>query len=558
MKFTWTYIWYISVIFWLTITWVSAANANYGTNLEAANFLAQKNVIVDYSNNVDFYNLENKITRREMLKVMMNISGVDVPQSCVWKFEDLRANDYWCKYAEKALSLWYIAENENFRPDDFISEAESLKMIMQAKNIERNESTNWQYGYSTKALEVGIIDENINYSDSKALRGWIFQTAARTYNAYWIAKAQDRAHIITESGQCYILDKNWKNLYLSDETQNYSIEYRNENANASADINTESLLGTWTRTSYPYGTLEFTENQLKNNEWEWLLEPATFEDYSISVDCTPEITTQDISNKNDIISALSDYSQFSILAEALWVAGDIELLKWTGSFTLFAPSNDAFRDLPEGELERLLQVENKDELTTILTNHFVAGKYTADTLSQWLILTNVLDNQIQISKVGVNTFLNTNAELNVLDVEYSNGILQEINTVLFPEIDSKDSYTYELWDITAYSEKNWNIEQETGRSLENIYIRSNNLSQTFFIDEDLAFYPMADDFYSIYEMPEDTIYAFNTYYSWSWYYYYVVISWNTLQVFRALKEERYTQNQSSQWYDYSLFKEFQL
>ena len=47
-------------------------------NIQSANFIAGKWIINDNSTNIAAYNLGDHITRREMLKVMMNLSGKTV------------------------------------------------------------------------------------------------------------------------------------------------------------------------------------------------------------------------------------------------------------------------------------------------------------------------------------------------------------------------------------------------------------------------------------------------------------------------------------------------
>jgi len=118
----------------------------------AANFLADQNVIVDQSANTAEYNYTANITRREMLKVAMNISGKTVVDTCTGDFDDLDSDDWGCKYAEAALAEGYIAANAEFRPDDLVTEIESLKMIMQARGIERDENDDWRLGYQSKAM----------------------------------------------------------------------------------------------------------------------------------------------------------------------------------------------------------------------------------------------------------------------------------------------------------------------------------------------------------------------------------------------------------------------
>jgi len=153
-------------------------------NIQSANFIAEKGVINDNSANPSSYNLDFNITRREMLKVMMNISGKDVPNTCNWDFSDVSSSDWGCKYAEAALREWFIAANAVFRPNDNVTQIEALKMIMQANGLERNEASDWRAGYVSKANSEGLLDENYLEYDDSAVRGWIFSTSAKSYSDF--------------------------------------------------------------------------------------------------------------------------------------------------------------------------------------------------------------------------------------------------------------------------------------------------------------------------------------------------------------------------------------
>ena len=125
--------------------------------------------------------LWNHITRREMLKVMMNLSWKSFPDTCTGRFQDMQASDWGCKYAEAALREWYIAANQNFRPNDLVTQIEALKMIMQAKRIQQYQSEDWRLWYVRKAQEESIISESYLEFNLPALRSWIFTTSARTF-----------------------------------------------------------------------------------------------------------------------------------------------------------------------------------------------------------------------------------------------------------------------------------------------------------------------------------------------------------------------------------------
>ena len=75
-----------------------------------------------------------------------------------------------------------------------------------------------------------------------------------------------------------------------------------------------------------------------------------------------------VGTTNLVAVAKSD-SQFSTLAKAIEAAGP---------YTLFAPTDAAFAKLPAGELDRLLQPANREQLKTLLMNHVVEGQAKAD------------------------------------------------------------------------------------------------------------------------------------------------------------------------------------
>lgn len=152
------------------------------TSLEAANELATLGVIVDNSANPADYELGNSLKRREGVKVMMNLSDIAVVDNCDGDFADLSASDWACKYAETALDNGMVAGNTNFRPDDLVSMIEGLKMIFQAREIEREDNADWRAGYVNTAVEMGIATPFTNYDDA-VTRGQMFIWAVEAIDA---------------------------------------------------------------------------------------------------------------------------------------------------------------------------------------------------------------------------------------------------------------------------------------------------------------------------------------------------------------------------------------
>jgi uncharacterized surface protein with fasciclin (FAS1) repeats len=64
------------------------------------------------------------------------------------------------------------------------------------------------------------------------------------------------------------------------------------------------------------------------------------------------------------------------LVAAVKAAGLVGTLEGPGPFTVFAPTNAAFAQLPPGTVDSLLKAENKDQLVTVLTYHVLPGRLT--------------------------------------------------------------------------------------------------------------------------------------------------------------------------------------
>ncbi|MEJ8756080.1 fasciclin domain-containing protein [Pontibacter sp. H259] len=114
---------------------------------------------------------------------------------------------------------------------------------------------------------------------------------------------------------------------------------------------------------------------------------------------------------------------------AVKTAGLLTTLNGTGPYTVFAPTNEAFKALPSGSLEDLMKPENKKQLTELLNNHMVAGKLDAATLQGGSSIKTLNNSQLQITKQGDKVLLN-GAEVNQQSIPSSNGIIYTIDKVL--------------------------------------------------------------------------------------------------------------------------------
>ncbi|MBT8135814.1 MAG: fasciclin domain-containing protein [Gammaproteobacteria bacterium] len=133
----------------------------------------------------------------------------------------------------------------------------------------------------------------------------------------------------------------------------------------------------------------------------------------------------------DIVDTAVAAGQFETLAAALTAAGLVDTLKGDGPFTVFAPTDAAFAKLPQGTVEELLQPENRDKLTAILTYHVVPGKVYSDDVVTLDRATTVNGAAIDIAVDGDRVRID-NATVIAADIKASNGIIHVIDNVILP------------------------------------------------------------------------------------------------------------------------------
>ena len=133
----------------------------------------------------------------------------------------------------------------------------------------------------------------------------------------------------------------------------------------------------------------------------------------------------------DIVDTAVGAGQFNTLAAALEAADLIETLKGEGPFTVFAPTDEAFAKLPEGTVDNLLKPENREQLTSILTYHVVAGKVLAEDVVKLTAATTVNGSDVAIAVEDGGVRID-NANVVKTDIGASNGVIHVIDTVILP------------------------------------------------------------------------------------------------------------------------------
>ena len=134
----------------------------------------------------------------------------------------------------------------------------------------------------------------------------------------------------------------------------------------------------------------------------------------------------------DIVDTASSNGSFTTLVAAVKAAGLADTLKGQGPFTVFAPTDEAFKKLPAGTVENLLKPENKAQLTKILTYHVVPGKVMARDISGKKTAAKTVEGSSVAIDASGGAVRVDNATVSTADVSASNGVIHVIDTVIMP------------------------------------------------------------------------------------------------------------------------------
>lgn len=163
-----------------------------------------------------------------------------------------------------------------------------------------------------------------------------------------------------------------------------------------------------------------------------------------TADDNPMVGGMSMMKMKNIVENAVNSPDHTTLVAAVKAAGLADALMGKGPFTVFAPTNAAFKLLPDGTVETLLKPENKETLTKILTYHVVAGRVDAKSLKEmiqkgggkaelktlsggklWAMMNGPMNIVIKDEKGGI-------ASISTYDVYQSNGVIHVIDKVLMP------------------------------------------------------------------------------------------------------------------------------
>ena len=139
-------------------------------------------------------------------------------------------------------------------------------------------------------------------------------------------------------------------------------------------------------------------------------------------------TQRGAASKNIVDTAIAA-GNFTTLVAGIKAAGLTDTLNGRGPFTIFAPTDEAFKKLPTGAWDALLKDTAK--LKAVLSYHVITGHVLAQDVKSGDVMTlqgTPLAAVVSSSELKVN-----GAHVRQRDITASNGVIHVIDAVIMPK-----------------------------------------------------------------------------------------------------------------------------
>jgi uncharacterized surface protein with fasciclin (FAS1) repeats len=137
-----------------------------------------------------------------------------------------------------------------------------------------------------------------------------------------------------------------------------------------------------------------------------------------------------MTDKLNLIETIAKDDKFSTFSRILGTSGANEIFSKGGSFTVFAPTNDAFGKIPDAQMNALLNEEKQIKLKALLSYHVLPTKVEAANLGAMKTRKTVTGQDLNFSDTNglrVNT-----SGVQARNIDATDGVIHAIDTVLAP------------------------------------------------------------------------------------------------------------------------------
>jgi uncharacterized surface protein with fasciclin (FAS1) repeats len=135
------------------------------------------------------------------------------------------------------------------------------------------------------------------------------------------------------------------------------------------------------------------------------------------------------SDEKNIVQTAQAAGTFKTLTKLVTKAGLAGTLSSSGPYTVFAPTDAAFRKVPKSTLKSL--AKHPAKLRAVLLYHVVAGRVPSSDVVMLKSAKTLNGKSVRIHTAGGKVFVN-NAKVTKADINASNGVIHVVNRVLIP------------------------------------------------------------------------------------------------------------------------------
>jgi uncharacterized surface protein with fasciclin (FAS1) repeats len=130
----------------------------------------------------------------------------------------------------------------------------------------------------------------------------------------------------------------------------------------------------------------------------------------------------------NLIDAAAQAGNFTTLLSAFKAASLIDMLRSPGQYTVFAPTDSAFKRLPAGSLEALFK--DTRTLRPFLCNHILRGVKAANDILPGELAP--LEGKVLRATLDGSAVLINGAQIVESDIRANNGVIHAVYDVLVP------------------------------------------------------------------------------------------------------------------------------
>jgi uncharacterized surface protein with fasciclin (FAS1) repeats len=146
-----------------------------------------------------------------------------------------------------------------------------------------------------------------------------------------------------------------------------------------------------------------------------------------------EDTEAFVDAKYSIAEVVGFDQELNTFQKAYYQAGIEAALHKAGPYTVFAPTDAAFLEIPATQLQQLMSPEYSQQLLAFISSHIVEGNISIEDLSNGQKLRTIDGKELTVKKVAKDVSIN-GARISVPNIKAQNGIMHKIEGLILPSV----------------------------------------------------------------------------------------------------------------------------